>query len=57
VERDEIEAVVVLPVIETGIDLISVNVEQFGEETLLLIRAQSGLTEEIVLVHDTDFFD
>ena len=56
VERDEVETVVVLPVIETGIDLVRVDVEQFGEETLLLGRAQSGLTEEIVLVHDTDFF-
>lgn len=56
VERNEIEPVVVLPVVETSIDLVRVDVEQFGEETLLLGRAQSGLTEEIVLVHDTDFF-
>ena len=33
-----------------------VDVEQFGEETLLLGRARSALSEEIVLVHDTDFF-
>ena len=31
-------------------------VEQFGVEQLLGSRAFSALLEEIVLVHDTDFF-
>jgi len=57
VEGNKVETIVVLPVIETAINLVCVDVEQFGEETLLLGRAQSGLTEEIVLVHDTGFFD
>ena len=57
IERDEIELVVVLPVGKVFIDFPGIDVEEFGEETLLLGRAWSTLSEEIVLVHDTDLFD
>jgi len=55
-EGNEVELVIVLPFIETGIDFRGMLVEQFGVEQLLGSRAHSALLEEIVLVHDTDFF-
>ncbi len=56
VKGDEIELVNVFPVVEAGIDFNGVLVKLFGEETLLLGRAQCVLLEEIVLFHGTDFF-
>ena len=55
-EGNEVELVIVLPFIEAGIDFRRMLVEQFGVEQLLGSRAFSALLEEIVLVHDTDFF-
>lgn len=55
-EGNEVEFVVVLPFIKAGIDFRGMLVEQFGVEQLLGSRAFSALLEEIVLVHDTDFF-
>ena len=55
-EGNEVELVIVLPFIEMGIDFRGMLVEQFGVEQLLVSRALSSLLEEIVLVHDTDFF-
>ena len=55
-EGSEVERVVVLPFIEAGIYFRRMLVEQFGVEQLLGSRAFSALLEEIVLVHDTDFF-
>ena len=56
IQRDEVEPVNVLPLVEMGVYHIGVTVEGLGEETLLLGRAQCALLEEIVFVHDTDFF-
>ncbi len=56
VQRDEVEPVDVLPVIEMLVDGVGVLVERLGEETLLLGRAQCALPDENVFVHDTDFF-
>ena len=56
IQGDEIEPVIVFPVVETSIDLESVVVELFSEETLLLVRAKKALSEVIVLAHDTDLF-
>ena len=56
VQGDEIKAVVVLPVIEMPIDFVGIGIEGLGEKTLLLGRAQCVLLEEVVFVHDTDFF-
>lgn len=56
VKGNEIEAVDVFPVIEVGVNHVGVTVERFGEQTLLLGRTESVLLEEIVFVHDTDFF-
>ena len=56
VQRDEVEPVDVLPVVEVLEDGVGVLVERLGEETLLLRRAQCALPDENVFVHDTDFF-
>ena len=56
VQRDEVEPVDALPVIEVLEDGVCVLVERLGEETLLLRRAQCALPDENVFVHDTDFF-
>ena len=56
VQRDEVEPVDVLPVVEVLVDGVGVPVERLGEETLLLGRAQRALPDENVFVHDTDFF-
>ena len=52
----EIEPVDVFPVIETGVDFIGVLVERFGLEPLLHGRTRCVLREELIFVHDTDFF-
>ena len=56
-ERDEVKLVDVLPIIEMVKDFDGIVVEQIGVEALVLGRVRSALAEEIVLVHDTDFFD
>ena len=56
VQRNEVEPVDVFPVIETGVELVRVGIERFGEQTLLLSRAQCALPDENVFVHNTDFF-
>ena len=56
VQRDEVEPVDVLPIVEVLEDGVGVLVERLGEETLLLSRAQCALLDENVFVHDTDFF-
>lgn len=56
VEGDEVESVVVFPLVEAGVDFAGVLIEQFGLEPLLLGRAHCVLLEVVVLFHDTDFF-
>ncbi len=56
IERDEVEAVDVFPLVEMGIDLAGMLVEHFGLEQLLRGRTQSVLLEEIVLFHGTILF-
>ena len=56
VQGNEIEPVIILPLVEVGVDVYGVLVKEFGVEQLPGGRAQCVLLEEIVLVHDTDFF-
>lgn len=56
VQGNEVEPINFFPVIETPVDFVGVLVERFGEKTLLLGRAQYVLLEELIFVHDTDFF-
>ena len=56
IKWDVIETVDAFPSVEVGVNHVGVTVERFGEKTLLLGRTQSVLLEEIVFVHDTDFF-
>ncbi|MBQ1672742.1 MAG: hypothetical protein II064_01520 [Bacteroidales bacterium] len=56
IEGNEIEPVIVFPLIEVGIDFRGVPVEQLGVEQLLLRRHFAVCLEEIVLFHGTDFF-
>ena len=56
IQGDEVELINVLPFIESGVEFVCVGIERLGEETLFLGRAQCVLLEEIVFVHDTDFF-
>lgn len=56
IQRDEVEPVDAFPVVEVLVDGVGVLIERFGEETLLLGRAQCALPDENVFVHDTDFF-
>ena len=56
VQGDEIEPVIVFPDVDVLVDGVGILVELLGEEALLLGRAQCVLLEEVVFVHDTDFF-
>ena len=56
IKGNEVDAVIVLPVIVAGVDGGGVLVELPGEEALLLGGAHCVPAEEIDLCHDTDFF-
>ena len=56
IQGDEIKPINVLPIVKVLVDGVGVGIERLGEETLLLGRAQCVLLEEVVFVHDTDFF-
>jgi hypothetical protein len=56
IQGNEKESVIVLPFVEMGVNHVGVTVEGFCEETLFLGRAQCVLLEELIFVHDTDFF-